>query len=195
MVNIIKKHWAYFKGYNICLAFKVICHKPYKNLLLFLISTHLLKNLLIDFITILTISAYWKNDNYNSIQVIINWLIKMIYYERVKLMINTPDLVKVIIDLVIYYHRVLKSIFINWGLLFISKFWFSLCYSQKIKKKLFIAIYLQINGIIKRQNNIIERNLWVFLHWDQNSLRKLLPIAKFALNYIKNDSICCSILV
>lgn len=55
--------------------------------------------------------------------------------------INVPSLVKVIISMILYYHGVPKSIIANRGLLFISKFWSSMCYFLQIKKKLPIAFY------------------------------------------------------
>ncbi len=61
---------------------------------------------------------------------------KIVYYESVKVIINAPNLAKVIIDVVIYHYRVSESIVIDRGLLFTSKFWSSLCYFLGIKKKL-----------------------------------------------------------
>ncbi len=46
----------------------------------------------------------------------------MIYYKPVKITINIPDLVKVIINVVIRPYGVPKSIITDQGLLFISKF-------------------------------------------------------------------------
>ena len=66
----------------------------------------------------------------------------MIYYKYIKITINILSLAKVIIDMVIQYHKILKSIVMDQGLLFISKFWFLLYYFLKIKKKLFTAFYL-----------------------------------------------------
>ena len=54
--------------------------------------------------------ANWKDDSYDLILVIIDRLIKMVHYEPVKITINASGLAEVIIDVVIYHHRVLKSI-------------------------------------------------------------------------------------
>ena len=56
-------------------------------------------------------------------------------------MINVLTLLKVIIDMVIHDLDILKSIGLDQSLLFISKFWFFLCYFLGIKKKLFIMFY------------------------------------------------------
>ena len=68
------------------------------------------------------ISANLKNNNYYSILVIVDLLIKIIYYKPVKVTIETLDLAKVIINMIIYPHKVLESIVINKSLLIISKF-------------------------------------------------------------------------
>ncbi len=76
----------------------------------------------IDFVTGLPILANWKNNSYDLILVIINRLIKMVYYKPVKVTIDVSDLAQVIINVVVQYHGVLKSIVMDQGLLFISKF-------------------------------------------------------------------------
>ena len=57
-----------------------------------------------DFVIDLPISTDWKGDNYDSILVIIDRLMKMVYFERVKVTINAPGLAEVIINIVVRYH-------------------------------------------------------------------------------------------
>ena len=66
----------------------------------------------------------------------------MLYYDLIKVLIHIPGLVKVIIDVTLYYHRVPKSIVIDQGFLFTSKFWYLLYYFIGIKIKLFTTFYL-----------------------------------------------------
>ncbi len=63
-----------------------------------------------DFVTGLPISTNWKNDNYDSILVIINRLTNMIYCKPVKVTIDVPSLVEAIIDVIIHHHGVPESI-------------------------------------------------------------------------------------
>ncbi len=98
-----------------------------------------------DFVTSLSIPANQKGDSYDLILVIVDQLTKMVYYKPVKVMIDVPDLAEVIIDIVVNYHKVPISIVMNWGLLFISKFWSLLCYFLGIKKQLFTAFHFQAN--------------------------------------------------
>ena len=94
-----------------------------------------------DFVIGLPISANKKSDSYNLILVIINWLMKMIYYELIKVMINILGLAKVIINVIVQHHRVPEFIVIDSGLLFISKFWSLLYHFLKIKKNLSTAFH------------------------------------------------------
>ena len=66
-----------------------------------------------DFITGLLILANWKNDSYNSIFIIIDQLIKIVYYILVKVTINALGLAKVIINVIICHYEVPKSIIID----------------------------------------------------------------------------------
>lgn len=91
----------YIKGCNVYLALKAIRHKPYGNPQALLVPTHCLKNILMNFITSLPFLADQKDDNYDSILVIISCLTKIVYYEMIKVTIDTAGLIKVIIDMVV----------------------------------------------------------------------------------------------
>ena len=75
-----------------------------------------------DFITRLPVLTNWKTENYNSILVIVDWLKKMVHYEPVKITINTPELVEVIIDVMVQHHGLSNSIISNCGAIFTFKF-------------------------------------------------------------------------
>lgn len=55
-----------------------------------------------DFVTGLPISINWKGETYDSILVIIDRLIRMVYYDPVKVTINGPSLPEMIIHMVVY---------------------------------------------------------------------------------------------
>ena len=65
----------------------------------------------------------------------------MMHYKLVKITINAPGLAKVIIDIVVRHQDLPDSIITDWGFLFTSKFWSSLCYFLGIKRKLSAAFY------------------------------------------------------
>lgn len=89
------------RDWNICLTFKAICNKSYEDLQLFSISKYHLNDFLINFITSLPSFIYWKGKNYNSILVIINCLTKMVFYKLIKIIINIPRPIKIIIDMIV----------------------------------------------------------------------------------------------
>ncbi len=141
-----------------------------------------------DFVPGLPISTDWKGDSYDSILVIIDQLMKIVYYKLVKVTINASGLAKVIIDMVMHHCGVPESIVTGQDLLFISKLWSLLCYFLEIKKKLSTTFYPQIDGQIKRQNSTMEAYLRAFVNSEQDDWVRLLPIAEFAYNNAKNAS-------
>ncbi len=122
------------------------------------------KNLSIDFIIGLIISANRKSNSYDLILVIVDQLTKLVYYKPVKITINTLDLAEVIINVIVHHHRVSELIITDRGSLFISKFWSLLYYFLKIKKKLSTVFYLQTNGQTERQNSRIEAYFRAFVN-------------------------------
>ena len=95
---------SYVQGCNICLASKAVRHKPYRDLQSLPVPTYRWKDLSIDFVTGLPLSADQKDDSYDSILVIVDLLTKMVYYEPVKVTIDAPRLAEVIIDVVVWHH-------------------------------------------------------------------------------------------
>ncbi len=112
----------------------------------------------------------------------------MVYYELIKVTINAPGQVKVIINVVVRLHRVLKSIVMDWDLLFISKFKSSLYYFLDIKRKLSTAFQPHKAGQIEKQNSMVEAYLKAFVNWEQDNWAILLAMAEFAYNNAKNTS-------
>ena len=94
-----------------------------------------------DFVTGLPLSSNWKSASYNSILVIVDRLTKMVYYKPVKVTINALGLAEVIIDMVVQHHSLPDSIISDRGAIFTSKFWSSLCYFLRVKRRLSTAFY------------------------------------------------------
>ena len=124
---------SYVQGCDVCLTSKAVCQKPYGDLQSLLIPTHYWKDLSMDFLTGLPLSANWKSNSYDSILVMNNRLTKMVHYEPVKVTIDALELAEVIIDMVVWHHGLPNPIVTDKGLLFTFKFWFSLFYFLGIK--------------------------------------------------------------
>ena len=146
----------YIKGCNICLALKAVQYKPYGDLQSLPVLTHCWKDLSIDFVMSLPISIDWKEDNYDSIFVIVNRPTKMVHYKLVKVIIDAPGLVEVIINIVVRHHGLFDSIVTNQGSLSTSKFWLLLCYFLGIKWRLSTNFYPQTDNQTKWQNSKME---------------------------------------
>ena len=179
---------SYVKGCDSCLTSKAVCHKPYGDLQSLLIPTHRWKDLSMDFMIGLPLSADWKGDSYNLILVIVDRLTKMVHYEPVKVTIDALRLAEVIIDVVVRHHSLPDSIISNRGAIFTSKFWSSLCYFLGIKRKLLTAFHPQTDGQTKRQSSTMEAYLRAFVNFEQNDWARLLLIVEFTYNNAKNAS-------
>ena len=180
---------AYVKACDVCLACKVVRHKPYRDLQLLPVPTHRWKDLSIDFVTGLPVSTNWKGETYDPIPVIVDRLTKMVHYKLVKFTIHTPDLAKVIINVIVRHHCLLDSIFCDRGWVFTSKFWLSLFYFLRIKKKLSTAFYTQTDGQTEMKNSTIEAHLRAFVNYEHYDRARLLPMAKFSYNNAKKTII------
>ena len=140
---------------------------------------------MINFLTGLPILTNVKRDNYDSILVIVDRLIKMVHYKPVKITINIPGFVEMIIDVVVRHHSLPDSIVINRGSFFTLNFWSLLCYFFGIKWRFFTTFYLQKNKPTECLNSLIEAYLRAFVNFEQNDGTRLLPMAKFAYNNAK----------
>lgn len=87
-------------GCDIYLAFKAICYKLNDKLQALLISTHCWKDLSMNFVTDLSISADWKDNSYDLILIIVDCLTKIVYHEPVKVTIDKIGLAEVIINMI-----------------------------------------------------------------------------------------------
>lgn len=153
-----------------------------------MISIHYQKDLLIDIVIGLPILTKKKENSYDAILVIIDYLIKKIYYKLVKITINATGIAKVIINMVIRNYGFPNLIISDKSLLFTFKYYFSLYYFFGIKQRLFTTFFLQMDSQTKRQNSMIDVYLCTFVYQQQNNQAKLLLIAKFVYNNIKNTS-------
>lgn len=103
---------VYVKSCELFLALKIIKHKLYNDFESLSILIYDSKVFFINLITGVSFLANWKRKNYNFILVIIDWLIKIPYYALIKTNINALGLAKIIINVLMQYHR-LSDFIIN----------------------------------------------------------------------------------
>lgn len=123
--------------------------------------------------------------SYNFILIIVNRLIKTIYYKPVKITINALGLAKSSFNMIVCDHRFFVSIISNKSLLLHSKFWLSLCFFFGIKYRFSTTFYLKINSQTKQQKSTIKAYFWVFLNSKQNNEARILAITEFVYNNAK----------
>lgn len=75
-----------------------------------------------DFMISLLLLVDWKDDSYDIILVVVDYLIKMVYYELDKTTIEVPKLVKVIINMVVRHSGLPELIINDQSSLLTSKF-------------------------------------------------------------------------
>lgn len=134
------------KSYNVCSAFKTVWHKLYKNFQSLPVLTDQQKNLLMNFLINLPNLTNWKKNHYDFIPIIVDKLIKMVYYKLIKITINISKLFTVIIDVVIWHLKFQGMIVTNKSSFFTSKFQLLLFYFISIKQMLSTAFFSQTNN-------------------------------------------------
>ena len=76
----LKRHVkSYVRECDVCLTLKAVCYKPYGDLQSLLVPIYWWKYLSMDFVTSLLLFVDWKDNSYDSILVIVNWLTKMVH--------------------------------------------------------------------------------------------------------------------
>ena len=93
----------------------------------------------------------------------------MVHYKPIKIIIDAPGLMKVIIAMIIWHHGLPNLIVTNRSSLFTSKFWSSLYYFLSIKRKLSTTFHTQTDNQTEWQNSTMEAYLQTFINFKQNN--------------------------
>lgn len=112
----------------------------------------------------------------------------MNYHNLVKITIDAASLIKIIINVIVRHHSFCKLIVSDRGSLLIPKFWPLLCYFSGMKQKLSTIFYPQTHSWNKKQHSTMKVYQHTLVNGQQNNWAKLLPIAEFTYNNIKNMS-------
>ena len=112
----------------------------------------------------------------------------MVHYKPVKITLNASKLAEVIIDMVVRHHGLPDSTVTDWGSLFTLKFWLLLCYFLGIKMRLFTAVHPHTDSQTEWQNSTMKAYLQAFVNFKQNDWARLLFMAEFAYNNLKNSN-------
>lgn len=103
----------YIQTYNVHLAFKTINCNFYINFQFLLDPVYRQKNFKINFVIYFQESINQKNKFYTLIIIIVNRLIKILYYKSIKFKIDAKVLVEVIFKIIIQHYSISDSICIS----------------------------------------------------------------------------------
>ncbi len=124
--------------------------------------------------------------NYNVICMIICHLFKEHHYVFCHWEdddISIEETVWIMLWNVYRLHDLLSSIVSNRDSQFISIMWQSLCKRLKIKVNLSTVYHSEIDDQLKRANQDVERELWIYCNYMQNDWAKWLSMMKFSDNF------------
>ena len=121
-------------------------------------------------------------ENYNSILVVLNKFTKYTYLIPYKEKSTIKQMTWIILNRVIRYHDILKSIIADRDKIFISNFWRILMTDIGTKTKLSTAYYPQTDKQIERMNQILETYLHYYVNYNQWNCLQLLLMVQLVLN-------------
>ena len=122
------------------------------------------------------------SDGYDTILVIVCHLSKMALFIMTHRDIDAEDLAMLFLVHVFSKHGTPSDIISDHRKHFISCFWSSLCQLLGIKANLSMAYHPETDGQTERVNQILKQYLWVFINYQQDDWKHLLPLVEFAYN-------------
>ena len=129
---------------------------------------------------------------YDFILIVINRCIKIIKYILVTIKIIIVKLMKIFFEKIVLRYNVSNNIINDKKFVFINAFWLIVCYHAKIKRKLNIVFYSQINEQIEKQNQILKHYFRIFVDVEQTQWANQFLLIEFVYNNINHNFINCS---
>ena len=178
----------YIDFYDICQKIKMSHHYFHDFLALLPVPDELWQEITIDFIVRLPPSRH-KSNVYNSILMMVNWYIKMVWYLLTNVIIKFHKLDDLLMEEVFLHDSgAFMSIISDKDSVFISDYWSELCYHMKIKQWLSTAFHSQTDDQMKWQNQTLKHYLHCYSNEQQSNWTGLLLLAEFIYNWSKHAS-------
>jgi len=189
--TLAKDAQDYVGSCSVCQRTKAKRHRPYGELSSLPVPVKPWQEVTMDFITGLPASR--RGDSvYDSVLVVIDRFTKMARYLPCRKTIDAEQLAELIIGSVVKDFGLPSGIVSDRGSVFTSKFWSTLCWILKIKRKLSTAFHPQTDGQTERQNQTLEQYLRQYCSFHQDDWASLLSHAEFAYNNSDHASLGCS---
>ena len=183
MMKDIKSHC------NICDIYqhvKTHRHCSYRELKFISKSQNIFKVITMNFITEL-LSSQWRDRTYDVILVIIDVYTKYTWYLSCNEDITAKDLADLLYKCFFFFAESLKTLVTDWKSLFISKFWFSLCFLLNVKQHLSTAHHFQTDDQTECQNQMLEHYLHCYINYNQDDWVWWISLTQFVYNNIKHN--------
>ena len=148
---------SYIQTCYTCQQVKPHQHKPYGKLGTIPMSSIPWETISMDFISSFSASTYY-GTTYDVILVITNIFSKVTIYIPCLKNITAEELADLVWETAFCFFSLPCVQVSNWGSLFTSKYWSTLCYTLSTKYKLTTAFYPQMNG--QMEHSILSSNEW-----------------------------------
>ena len=177
----------YVKTCDVCQRAAVHRHKEYGALESLPTPSRPFETITMDFITGLPPSK-WRNQVHDAILVIVDTYTKWSIYIPCRKDIDAPQLAELFFERVVSQYSVPKNMVSDRGSLFTSKFWSSLCWYLRARRKLSTAFHPQTDGQTERQNQTLEYYLRCYVNFEQDDWTRWLPLAQYTYNHSTHSS-------
>ena len=98
----------------------------------------------------------YENDIYNAILIVVDRYSKMTLYIFAKSTWSTENLADILFDKMFLIFLEIKKVIFDRSSLFVSDYWFALCYRIRVKRKLSIVFHSQIDKQTEKQNQTLK---------------------------------------
>ena len=166
---------------DVCQRTAVKRHLPYGELSSFPLPSRPWQEITLDFITGLPPSRF-RGKVYDSILVIVDRYTKMARYIPTTKEINAAELAELFMLHVVKDFGVPSGMTSDRGSVFTSKFWASLCFYLKVRRRLSTAFHPQTDGQTENLNQTLEHYLRCYANYQQDDWGAKLAMAEFTYN-------------
>jgi hypothetical protein len=173
------KKWI--KTCQVCQRATTKRHRPYGKLAPLDRPNKPWSQISMDFITGLPPSAH-RGRIYDSVLVIVDRYTKLARYIPCSKTIDAPELAELFMEYWVKDFGTPEGIVSDRGPQFTSKFWASLCFYLKVRRRLSTAFHPQSDGQTEVQNQTLEHYLRVYGTYRQDDWASKLILAEFTYN-------------
>jgi len=174
----------YIKNCDTCQRTKVVRQAPYGLMTPNEAPNRPWKSISIDFI-----SDLQKSEGDDTILIVIDRLTKMAHFLPCTKEINARQFSQLLVWEIFQLHRLPKDIIKDRGSIFTSDLWKETTKQLGIERKFSTAFHPQTDGQTERTNSTLEQYLRAYVNYQQDNWKGLLPMAEFAYNNGRQESI------